>query len=65
LPDRSAFGGSAGALGIFYLGTIEWGDGEKREAQTLFREFLAAPVGAEIPFWGTYREVAERLVAAP
>jgi eukaryotic-like serine/threonine-protein kinase len=63
LPDRSAFGGGVGALGIFYLGTVEWGDGEKQEARNLFREFMAAPVEAEIPFWGTYREVAERLLS--
>ncbi len=63
LPDRSMFGEGPGALGWFFLGTVEWGSGDKKEAKRLFGEFLAAPADAEMPFWTTYREVARRLVS--
>ena len=48
---------------MFFLGTVEWGGGDKNEARRLFGEFLAAPANAEMPFWATYRAVAERLIA--
>ena len=63
LPDRAAFGQGVGTLGLFFLGTVEWGGGDKNEARRLFGEFLAAPANAEMPFWATYRAVAERLIA--
>jgi len=63
LPDRSAFTGAAGPIGLFFLGTVEWGSGDKKEAGRLFREFLAAPAQDDMPFWETYRDIAQRFVS--
>ena len=62
LPDLSVFSGNAAPLGSFFLGCVEWGEGDKREARRLFKEFLAAPVQADMPYWETYRAVAQSLV---
>ena len=61
LPDLSVFSGSAAPLGSFFLGCVEWGEGDKREARRLFKEFLAAPGQADMPYWETYRSVARSL----
>ena len=64
-PGDEAASEGVGPLGWFFLGTVEWGEGDKTGARKLFGDFLKAAPDAEVPFWTTYRAVAERLVSAP
>ena len=56
-------GGEAGALGLFFLGAVEWGEGDQTEARRHFRAFLEAPPEGGGDFPAAYRAVAQRLVS--
>lgn len=62
-PGDEAASEGAGPLGCFFLGTVEWGEGDKTGARKLFVDFLKAAPDAEVPFWTTYRAVAQRLIS--
>lgn len=52
-----------GAFVFFVAGVKDLSTGDKFEATRLFNRFLEVPAPPEVPWWGTYRVLAERLAA--
>lgn len=61
--DPGEFPGKTGPLGAFFLGVVEWGEGNRAEARRHFQEFLAAAPVPGIAWWETYRGLAAKLAA--
>lgn len=52
-----------GAMVFFVAGVKDFSLAEKFEATRLFNRFLEVPAPPDVPWWGTYRVLAERLAA--